>query len=211
MLNKKKNFYQHRFSQKQLINSKFNFSTNFFTSFFYCVSLGNSHTNFLGIYKNFLGIYKILPLIDCIRLGDKINFYKNIIKFMYFMYVGSIMWLKYYDVFFLISNVGTLHPKYALSNGTYVLILKKTFKKTLIRLPSFQRKWISNFNYGMLGRNCGVFKKKEYLGKASVYISNKSIKVRSTAKNPVDHPNGGRTRGKMVFKTPWGLIAKNSK
>jgi ribosomal protein L2 len=31
------------------------------------------------------------------------------------------------------------------------------------------------------------------------------------AKNPVDHPNGGRTRGKMCFKTPWGLVAKATK
>ena len=26
--------------------------------------------------------------------------------------------------------------------------------------------------------------------------------------NPIDHPNGGRTNGGRIFKTPWGKIAK---
>ncbi len=29
--------------------------------------------------------------------------------------------------------------------------------------------------------------------------------------NPVDHPNGGRTKAKQPEKTPWGWVAKNSK
>ena len=35
--------------------------------------------------------------------------------------------------------------------------------------------------------------------------------VRGVARNPVDHPNGGRTCGGKVFKTPWGQIAKGRK
>jgi len=37
------------------------------------------------------------------------------------------------------------------------------------------------------------------------------IKVRGIAKNPVDHPNGGRTNVKNPLRTPWGFIAKSSK
>jgi ribosomal protein L2 len=35
--------------------------------------------------------------------------------------------------------------------------------------------------------------------------------VRGVAKNPVDHPNGGRSKTKQPLKTPWGLIAKHNK
>ena len=53
--------------------------------------------------------------------------------------------------------------------------------------------------------------KKEYLGKASLIRQNKTLQVRGVAKNPIDHPNGGRTRGKNSFRTPWGLIARKNK
>jgi hypothetical protein len=36
-------------------------------------------------------------------------------------------------------------------------------------------------------------------------------RVRGIAKNPVDHPNGGRANTKGSFKTPWGSYAKASK
>lgn len=39
----------------------------------------------------------------------------------------------------------------------------------------------------------------------------KSIIVRGVAKNPVDHPNGGRTKAKQPELSPWGWIAKNNK
>lgn len=38
-----------------------------------------------------------------------------------------------------------------------------------------------------------------------------NTKVRGVAKNPVDHPNGGRSNTKGSFKNPWGCIAKYSK
>lgn len=35
--------------------------------------------------------------------------------------------------------------------------------------------------------------------------------VRGIAKNPIDHPNGGRANTKGSFKTPWGKYAKANK
>lgn len=35
--------------------------------------------------------------------------------------------------------------------------------------------------------------------------------VRGVAMNPVDHPNGGRTKSLSSAKTPWGFIAKKNK
>ena len=209
--NKFKNFYQHTFTKKQLLSPIFNFNTVFFKQFFYCIAINKIFKKFVSIYKNNLGIIKVLPLIDCIKINDKINFYKNIIKFMYFVYIGSIMQLKYYKIFFLLSNIGLIKPKFAVSMGTYVIILKKKNKKILLKLPSNQNIWISKYYYGIIGRNSGAFHYKEYFGKFSTNFGNNKIIVRSVAKNPIDHPNGGRTRGKIVFRTPWGLIAKSSK
>ena len=39
----------------------------------------------------------------------------------------------------------------------------------------------------------------------------KKIMVRGVAKNPVDHPNGGRTKAKQPEKSPWGWVAKLNK
>lgn len=205
------NFYQHKFLQKQKISPHFNYKTIFFKTFFFCVNIFQTWKKYIALYKNYLGIYKLLPLLDCIKINDKINFYKNIRRFIYFMYVGSLLQLKYYKLFFLLSNIGFFKPKYAISYGTYILILKKKFNLVLIELPSKTRIWVSKMFFGFLGRNAGIYKYKEYFGKASYNYSFKKITVRSVAKNPVDHPNGGRTRGKMTFKTPWGLVAKKNK
>lgn len=205
------NWYQRKFFKKKLTTIAFNYSVCFFKGFFYCVNLYKNFDRYIGMFKNTQGVFKILPLLDCITLGNKINFYRNVLRFIYFMYVGSIMQLKFYRLFFLISNIGLTIPKFSTAQGTYSFIVKKKNNLVLIKLPSKQLIWISNKYYAMLGRNAGVFKYKEYLGKASINYGYKSIKVRSAAKNPIDHPNGGRTRGKMMFKTPWGLVAKAGK
>lgn len=90
------------------------------------------------MFKNTQGIFKVLPLLDCIALGNKINFYRNVLRFIYFMYVGSIMQLKFYKLFFLISNIGISLPKFSKAQGTYSLILKKKNNLVLIKLPSKQ-------------------------------------------------------------------------
>lgn len=54
--------------------------------------------------------------------------------------------------------------------------------------------------------------KNIYLNKYSNYRANKTlVSVRGVAKNPVDHPNGGRSNTKGSLKTPWGKVAKNNK
>lgn len=40
---------------------------------------------------------------------------------------------------------------------------------------------------------------------------NKKPSVRGIAKNPTDHPHGGRTNTIRSPQTPWGYTAKNNK
>mgnify|MGYP003341154397 CR=1 FL=1 len=68
--------------------------------------------------------------------------------------------------------------------------------------------------YVYVGRNSNIFNKNLIRGGFfSSLISFKKVKFnsRGVSKNPVDHPNGGRTNTKNPKKTPWGLIAKKSK
>lgn len=60
---------------------------------------------------------------------------------------------------------------------------------------------ISNIDY--MFRNLKKAGRSRWMGRRPI--------VRGVAKNPVDHPNGGRTCGGKVFKTPWGRIAKGQK
>ena len=63
-------------------------------------------------------------------------------------------------------------------------------------------------------KNILLYKSSFFLGMPSKDKSTKvgiTSRVRSIAKNPVDHPNGGRANTKGSFKTPWGSIAKHNK
>lgn len=211
MINKKNNYYQHKFSKKKSLYPYFNYQTIFFTFAFYCISIFKTYRKYIGLFKSKQGVNIVLPLIDCITYENKIFLYKNSIRFLFFVYIGSLLKLKYYDVLFLVSNIGLYKPKYSISMGTYSIINKKSKYKTIFTLCSGKELIVSNKYYALLGRNAGIFTYKQYFGKASFNLKYGSLKSRSVAKNPVDHPNGGRTRGKMCFKTPWGLVAKKNK
>ena len=104
---------------------------------------------------------------------------------------------------FLISNIGLNFGKYAVSPGTYCKTSSFTLKYVVVTLPSGFLKNISLSFFCFIGKNSGTFNYKNYKGKSSVFKNNiKRIIVRSCAKNPIDHPNGGRTRGKQKIKTP---------
>ena len=99
----------------------------------------------------------------------------------------------------------------AVCNGTYIFLKKKVSFKGFFQviLPSGFFKKININSLITLGRNDNIFEKKLIF--SSFWAKKKKIRVRGIAKNPVDHPNGGRSNTKQPLKTPWGLIAKKSK
>lgn len=209
--NLKNNFFQHKFSKKKLIFIKFNYSKNFLTTPFRLISLTSGNKNIIGLFKDNFGTIINLPLIGGLKFMQKIYFYKNFYKSLFFVNRGSVFNLRFLPLFSLISNLGYVFPKFAISFGTYCLVLQKTKFFIVTKLSSGVRKKISLCYFAILGRNVGVNFKKEYLGKASTIRQVKTLQVRGVAKNPIDHPNGGRTRGKNSFRTPWGLIARKNK
>lgn len=83
-----------------------------------------------------------------------------------------------------------------------------------LKLPSGMIITTNDNCYVYVGRNSNIYNNKIVRGgffskfwpKNSQYISTRGVSM-----NPVDHPNGGRTRVKTPLKTPWGKIAKKSK
>jgi large subunit ribosomal protein L2 len=80
--------------------------------------------------------------------------------------------------------------------------MEKTLVSIKLKLPSSFVKILPLSVFVTLGRNSCSNHFKQYFGKASSIYMNRSLQVRGVAKNPVDHPHGGRTRGKMTFLTP---------
>lgn len=188
-----KYIYKNYLLKKQIyINNNFikkkkNITINgslFFFPLFYGYFLLNNISSF-GLFNNFFFTGMFLPIF-------KLN--KGCICF----YVNS-------------NNKNI----YAKSSGTYCSVLDKNIKNNfvLIKLPSGLIKKI-NFNFFcIVGRNANIYSKYRVLGKASNYffIKKKKQSVRGVAMNPVDHPNGGRSKVKKPFKSPWGWVAKKTK
>jgi large subunit ribosomal protein L2 len=78
-------------------------------------------------------------------------------------------------------------------------------KLTLISLPSGKEKLINSFTFASLGKCYNEEFNLTCPGKAGSLL-NRGLKskVRGVAKNPVDHPHGGRTKTNKPEVSPWG-------
>lgn len=101
--------------------------------------------------------------------------------------------------------------KYVRSPGTQAIITKvdKNKNTALVRLPSNVRKVFSLFSIGSAGPNPHTNNKYWKSNKAGYYSNfGKKPRVRGVARNPVDHPHGGRTKAINYPRTPWGKTTK---
>lgn len=104
--------------------------------------------------------------------------------------------------------------KYATSNGTFCQVLEIFHDYNLVKvvLPSKKTKIVSGWNFVILGRNSKRDFRFNRLSKAGVrMLSGKKPKVRGVARNPVDHPHGGRTKTNQPEVSIWGWVAKRNK
>lgn len=132
-------------------------------------------------------------------------------------YLGSKSFLKDLPYYTFITNVvNNTNTKltFIKASGTFGVKLKgkKTVKLILIKLPSGKIYFFFKKTQCFIGKNFNFFNNKFIEGKWGNSIHRtKQLAVRGVAKNPVDHPNGGRTKAKQPEKSPWGWIAKHSK
>lgn len=113
----------------------------------------------------------------------------------------------------LISNNNKNGPSYAKAPGSTAqrLRLNKKIKLIEIMLPSKTLKLYSITSTAVWAWTEST-NNRVVLGKWGLnYLRLKKLNVRGVAKNPVDHPNGGRTKAKQPELTPWGWVAKCNK
>lgn len=114
----------------------------------------------------------------------------------------------------MVFNLLNKKVTFAKSSGTFAT-KRKLDKKTklfFIILPSKQQQLLPKHIYCTLSPNINLLLHKRVEGKWGTYHTvKKNITVRGVAQNPVDHPNGGRTKAKQPELSPWGWIAKLNK
>lgn len=165
--------------------------------------------------KHTTGSFSLLPYIDGIKIGQHI--FTSILPKKYWInnLPGSFILIKYLYKYSIISNI-FIYSKYtySTSNGSFCQILDffNDFDLIKIILPSKKTILIKSNIFAVLGKNAQTEKKLCVLGKAGYnYIIGKKPKVRGVARNPVDHPHGGRTKTNQPEVSIWGWIAKKNK
>ncbi len=113
-----------------------------------------------------------------------------------------------------IFNETNISMTYSKSSGStsWKKKLHKKKKLVYIELPSTKLKTFPHYTYCVFGENKNLFVNKIVEGGwGFTHKLKKLISVRGVAKNPVDHPNGGRTKAKQPELSPWGWVAKYNK
>lgn len=167
--------------------------------------------------KSIYGCSLFIPGVETLTPGKRVfDFTKNLYLSQP-SYTGSQVFLEQlpYHLFACYINNNYNNKKtFAKSSGTFGIKLKakKTVKLILVKLPSGVTYLFLKTTKCFIGKNVNFFNNKFIEGKWGFAIhKSKTIHVRGVAMNPVDHPNGGRTKAKQPEKSPWGWIAKKCK
>lgn len=160
-----------------------------------------------------------IPGIEFLNVGKVMLNHTNLLKLRsQYFFLGFITQLKYLPQIAVFSNVTNSNNNkitYAKASGTYCKLkkMKKTKKKLAqIILPSQKTIYLSYQHKAYVGRNTNFTLKQLNEGKYGFgFHRTKNIKVRGVAMNPVDHPNGGRTKTVQPERSPWSWIAKKKK
>ncbi len=176
-------------------------------------------SSFISLIRYLNGSYCYIPTIHGMKIGGLVSSL-NIFNFSKinkkFFKPGSIIFLKLLPRYSIFSNLkidGNEKPTYARSAGTYCQLLEKIpdYRIATIKLPTGKSRIINLFSYVSIGRNSNILNKYVVFGKAGIKrLKGCKPTVRGVAMNPVDHPNGGRTKSCKPEKSLWGWIAKKN-
>ena len=179
------------------------------------VSIFRNKKKLFTLNRHICGSFSCKPYVSGTRIGQSL-FTSNLPEKYWFSDLpGNFVVLKFLSRYSIFSNIHINNKrKYSLSNGTFCQIIDFFLEFNLLKvvLPSKRTKLISGWNFVILGRNAQQDYRFGVLGKAGVRLFNgKKPKVRGVARNPVDHPHGGRTKTNQPEVSIWGWIAKRNK
>jgi len=145
-----------------------------------------------------------LAVGDKVVAGDKVD-----------VKPGNAMPLASMPVGTIVHNV-ELKPgrggQIARSAGSYVQLVGRDAGWAILKLNSGETRRVRQECMGTVGAVSNPDHANEVTGKAGrTRWQGKRPTVRSIAMNPVDHPNGGRTKGGKHWATPWGKPTKGYK
>lgn len=133
---------------------------------------------------------------------------KRYLPHTYVQYLGAIHKLS---IISMISLKPELTAQYCRATGCFckIITLDDYSSVANVQLPSKNKKLFSFYTLVYHGKIMGYENKKFFNTKAG-YWRQFGIKpiVRGVAKNPVDHPHGGRTKAIRHQRTPWGFTTK---
>lgn len=100
----------------------------------------------------------------------------------------------------------------ARSAGTYAMIAGRDQGYVLVKMKSGETRKVISSCMASVGAVSNPDHINEVIGKAgrARWMGNRPVS-RGIARNPVDHPNGGRTNGGKHWATPWGKPTKGKK
>lgn len=116
-----------------------------------------------------------------------------------------LMVLKVNDVIFNLLSPTRVLYKLALAAGTYFKILYRSFCKTfyVMTIPSGLIIKVPSEGLAVMGRSSNTQSNKRVVGLAGInFFNGVNPRVRGVAMNPVDHPNGGRTKTPKPERSP---------
>ena len=159
--------------------------------------------------------------ISYLQTSDK---FKKVFSFIYFPSKYSrtrfflpepVLFMLCYGKALAKISLVELYPgsgiQYVRSSGTCARYIKTDYKThtAVLQLPSGVRKSFSLYSLASLG-SVSLKSKRLTTNTKSGYWRNYGLKphVRGVARNPVDHPHGGRTKSLKYPRTPWGKTTK---
>jgi large subunit ribosomal protein L2 len=128
---------------------------------------------------------------------------------------GNAMMIGSIPVGTIVHNVETkpgAGGSLARSAGTYVMVAGRDGGYVIIKLKSGETRMVPANCMASIGAVSNPDHMNEIVGKAgrARWKGARSVS-RGIARNPVDHPNGGRTNGGKHWSTPWGKPTKGYK
>jgi large subunit ribosomal protein L2 len=128
---------------------------------------------------------------------------------------GNAMPLGAMPVGTIVHNVETKPGKggaLARAAGTYAMLAGRDQGYALLKLKSGETRMVPSNCMATVGAVSNPDHVNEVIGKAGrMRWMGKRPVSRGIARNPVDHPNGGRTNGGKHWATPWGKPTKGAK
>jgi large subunit ribosomal protein L2 len=169
-----------------------------------------NRTGFIALIKYEDGTLSYILAPQRLAVGDSVVAGQNVdVK------PGNAMAIGNMPVGTIVHNVETkpgAGGSLARSAGTYAMVAGRDGAFVILRMKSGETRMVPAACFASVGAVSNPDHMNEVIGKAGRQRWKGYRPVsRGIARNPVDHPNGGRTNGGKHWATPWGKPTKGKK